>query len=92
MKKTQTMANQWSDNGTIQLDGIPLQKVDSFVYLGREINMKNDLTTGIARRRKAAWAALDSRDYEPDRRCESTGSHISLYGTPGPMLWYRSMD
>ncbi|EYB91984.1 hypothetical protein Y032_0199g1651 [Ancylostoma ceylanicum] len=60
MKKTQTMANQWSDNGTIQLDGIPLQKVDSFVYLGREINMKNDLTTEIARRRKAAWAAMDT--------------------------------
>ncbi|EYB98194.1 hypothetical protein Y032_0133g1759 [Ancylostoma ceylanicum] len=52
MKKTQPMVNQWSDNGTIQLDGIPLQKVDSFVYLGREINMMNDLTTEIGRKKK----------------------------------------
>ncbi|EPB68693.1 patched family protein [Ancylostoma ceylanicum] len=59
-KKTQTMANQWNDNGTTQLDGILLQKVDSFVYLGREINMMNDLTTEIGRRRKAAWAAMDT--------------------------------
>ncbi|EPB66637.1 hypothetical protein ANCCEY_14274 [Ancylostoma ceylanicum] len=60
MKKTQTMANQWSDNLTIQLDGIPLQKVDSFVYLGREISMMNDLITEIGRRRKAAWAVMDT--------------------------------
>ncbi|EYC30868.1 hypothetical protein Y032_0004g1820 [Ancylostoma ceylanicum] len=59
-KKTQTMANQWSDNGTIHLDGIPLQKVDSFVYLRREINMMNDLIVEIGRRRKAAWAAMDT--------------------------------
>ncbi|EPB74002.1 hypothetical protein ANCCEY_06888 [Ancylostoma ceylanicum] len=36
MKKTQMMANQWCDDGEVQLDGITLKKVDSYVYLGRE--------------------------------------------------------
>ncbi|EYC01478.1 hypothetical protein Y032_0107g3826 [Ancylostoma ceylanicum] len=76
MKKTQTMANQWSDNGTIQLDGIPLQKVDSLVYLGREINM-NDLTTEIGRRRKAAWAAMDTvRDITSQIKDTNRRAHI----------------
>ncbi|EPB79261.1 hypothetical protein ANCCEY_01684 [Ancylostoma ceylanicum] len=36
IKKTQMMAHQWCDDGEVQLDGITLKKVDSYVYLGRE--------------------------------------------------------
>ncbi|EYC12684.1 hypothetical protein Y032_0046g1361 [Ancylostoma ceylanicum] len=60
MKKTQMMANQWCDDGEVQLDGITLKKVDSYVYLGREVNMTNELKGEIGRRRKAAWAAMDT--------------------------------
>ncbi|EPB66492.1 hypothetical protein ANCCEY_14417 [Ancylostoma ceylanicum] len=35
-KKTQMMANQWCDDREVQLDGITLEEVDSYVYLGRE--------------------------------------------------------
>ncbi|EPB70434.1 hypothetical protein ANCCEY_10474 [Ancylostoma ceylanicum] len=37
LKKTQMMANQWCDDREVQLDGITLKKVDSYVYLGREM-------------------------------------------------------
>ncbi|EYC27868.1 hypothetical protein Y032_0008g226 [Ancylostoma ceylanicum] len=54
IEETQVMANQWFDDGAVQLDGITLKKVDSYVYLGREVNMTNELKGEIGRRRKAA--------------------------------------
>ncbi|CAD6198493.1 unnamed protein product [Caenorhabditis auriculariae] len=38
----------------------PLQQVDSYVYLGKEVNMSNDLSIEIGRRRKAGWAAFNN--------------------------------
>ncbi|EPB71845.1 hypothetical protein ANCCEY_09068 [Ancylostoma ceylanicum] len=75
MKKTQAIANQWSDNGTTRLDEILLQKVDSFVYLGREINMMNPDN----RNRKTAKSSMGRYGHnsrESDQRHESTDSHI----------------
>lgn len=59
MEKTKVMVNQWCE-GMIHLNGTVIQQVDSYVYLGREINMNNDLTAEISRRRRAAWAAFGS--------------------------------
>ncbi|VDP43822.1 unnamed protein product [Heligmosomoides polygyrus] len=39
---------------------VALQQVDSWVYLGIELNMGDDLAPEIARRRRAAWAAFSS--------------------------------
>ncbi|CAD6191521.1 unnamed protein product [Caenorhabditis auriculariae] len=41
-KKTQWMCNSFCDNGPVTLEGDNLQKVDSYVYLGREVNMLNE--------------------------------------------------
>ncbi|WKY03659.1 hypothetical protein Q1695_004984 [Nippostrongylus brasiliensis] len=60
MSKTQFMVNQWCDTGLGKLNGVALQRVDSYVYLGRELNMENNLAPEIARRRRAAWAAFSS--------------------------------
>ncbi|WKX91158.1 hypothetical protein Q1695_009751 [Nippostrongylus brasiliensis] len=60
MSKTQFMVNQWCDTGLVKLNGVALQRVDSYVYLGRELNMENDLAPEIARRRRAAWTAFSS--------------------------------
>ncbi|WKX95022.1 hypothetical protein Q1695_011906 [Nippostrongylus brasiliensis] len=60
MSKTQFMVNQWCDTGLVKLNEVALQRVDSYVYLGRELNMENDLAPEIARRRRAAWAAFSS--------------------------------
>ncbi|VDO25161.1 unnamed protein product [Heligmosomoides polygyrus] len=51
MFKTQFIVNQWCDTGLVRLNGVALQQVDSYVYLGRELNMDNDLAPEIARRR-----------------------------------------
>ncbi|XGW21982.1 hypothetical protein V3C99_004721, partial [Haemonchus contortus] len=60
MSKTQLMVNQWCDTGTVRLDGKALQRVESYVYLGRELNMMNNITPELNRRRRAAWAAFGS--------------------------------
>lgn len=56
-KKTQCMRNTWAPTGNVSLEGIAIEDVHSYVYLGRQINMTNDLRHEIARRRKAAWCA-----------------------------------
>ncbi|KAK6040725.1 hypothetical protein COOONC_21768 [Cooperia oncophora] len=58
MRKTQTMRNQWCDDGEVYLEGVAVENVKSYIYLGREINMQNDLQYEIDRRKRAAWAAM----------------------------------
>ncbi|KAK6035531.1 hypothetical protein COOONC_26964 [Cooperia oncophora] len=41
MSKTKMMVNHWCDAGTVKLAGVALERVDSYVYLGRELNMLN---------------------------------------------------
>ncbi|VDP40067.1 unnamed protein product [Heligmosomoides polygyrus] len=60
MSKIQLMVNQWCDTGLVRLNGVALEQVDSYVYLGRELIMDNDLSPEIARRTRAAWAAFSS--------------------------------
>ncbi|VDO19409.1 unnamed protein product [Heligmosomoides polygyrus] len=60
MSKTQSIFNQWCDTELVRLNGDALQQVNSYVYLGREENMGNDLASEIARRRRAAWEAFSS--------------------------------
>ncbi|PIO59295.1 hypothetical protein TELCIR_19245 [Teladorsagia circumcincta] len=50
MSKTQVMVNQWCDAGTIKLAGKSLERVESYVYLGREVNMTNNITPEINRK------------------------------------------
>ncbi len=57
-KKTQFMRNSWSEEGQIVLDGSPIVETTSYVYLGRSINMNNDLKEELGRRQRAAWAAF----------------------------------
>ncbi|CAD6197841.1 unnamed protein product [Caenorhabditis auriculariae] len=59
-KKTQWMRNRFCDQGNVTLEGRDLLEVNSYVYLGREVNMTNDLKPEIARRRRAGWAAFNS--------------------------------
>ncbi|CAD6196046.1 unnamed protein product [Caenorhabditis auriculariae] len=59
-KKTQWLRNRFCDQGNVTLEGRDLLEVNSYVYLGREVNMTNDLKPEIARRRRAGWAAFNS--------------------------------
>uniref|UniRef100_A0A7I4Z5R5 Reverse transcriptase domain-containing protein n=1 Tax=Haemonchus contortus TaxID=6289 RepID=A0A7I4Z5R5_HAECO len=60
MKKTKCMRNEYSDRNPVYLQGEPLEDVDEYVYLGRLLNMKNDLKSELMRRKKAGWAAYNS--------------------------------
>ncbi|KIH46254.1 hypothetical protein ANCDUO_23695 [Ancylostoma duodenale] len=66
MSKTQLMVNQWCDAGEVNLAGSTLQRVDSYVYFGQELNMMNNVAFEISRGRRAAWTDFDSRSNGPD--------------------------
>ncbi|KAK6739396.1 hypothetical protein RB195_008089 [Necator americanus] len=45
------------------LNGTNISECTSYVYLGRELNMMNDLTPELDRRRPAAWGAYKSIEH-----------------------------
>ncbi|CAD6195977.1 unnamed protein product [Caenorhabditis auriculariae] len=54
------MKNRFCDQGKVTLEGRDLQEVTSYIYLGREVNMVNELQAEIGRRKRAGWAAFNS--------------------------------
>ena len=59
-KKTQFMKNAWCNGGHVNIDGSPIVETKSYVYLGRSMNMENDMKEELVRRRRAAWSAYGS--------------------------------
>ncbi|VDO43143.1 unnamed protein product [Haemonchus placei] len=58
--KTNVMRNQFSGDTPVILKGGGIEDLDEYVYLGSQLNMRNDLNGELARRRKAGWAAFYS--------------------------------
>ncbi|KAK6737462.1 hypothetical protein RB195_019893 [Necator americanus] len=46
------------EDGGVQLEGSQIVETPSYVYLGRSMNMENDLKEELNRRMRAAWAAF----------------------------------
>ena len=57
IQKTVLMRNKHADQHPVSFHSNPLPETDSFVYLGREINMQKELAPEILRRQRAGWAA-----------------------------------
>ncbi|KAK6756094.1 hypothetical protein RB195_014468 [Necator americanus] len=57
-KKTQFMKNAYCEDRGVQLEGSQIVETPSYVYLGRSMNMENDLKEELNRRMRAAWAAF----------------------------------
>ncbi|KAK6751184.1 hypothetical protein RB195_002886 [Necator americanus] len=57
-KKTQFMKNAYCEDGGVQLEGSQIVETPSYVYLGRSMNMENDLKEELNRKMRAAWAAF----------------------------------
>ncbi|KAK6748579.1 hypothetical protein RB195_001292 [Necator americanus] len=53
--KTMFVRNGWVSDVLFTLNGTNISECTSYVYLGREINMMNDLISEL-RRKQAAWA------------------------------------
>ncbi|EYC34231.1 hypothetical protein Y032_0001g315 [Ancylostoma ceylanicum] len=60
MTKTKVMRSAFSSLQPVLLQGVPLEDVSEYVYLGRLLNMENDIKPEIAMRERAGWAAYYS--------------------------------
>ncbi|EYC10878.1 hypothetical protein Y032_0053g2348 [Ancylostoma ceylanicum] len=60
LTKTMFMRNGWIPDAPFSLNGTTISECSSYVYLGREVNMMNDLAPELGRRKRAAWGAYKS--------------------------------
>ncbi|KAK6749058.1 hypothetical protein RB195_001583 [Necator americanus] len=60
LQKTMFMRNGWVSNAPFTLNGTNISECTSYVHLGRELNMMNDPTPELERRRRADWGAYKS--------------------------------
>ncbi|KAK6740804.1 hypothetical protein RB195_008950 [Necator americanus] len=60
LQKTMFMRNGWVSDAPITLNGTNISECTSYVYLGRELNIMNDLTLELGRRKRAAWGVHKS--------------------------------
>ena len=58
LTKTMFMRNGLVSDAPFTLNGTTISECSSYVYLGREINMMNDLAPELSRRKRAAWGAF----------------------------------
>ena len=57
LTKTMFMRNGFVPDAPFALNGTIISECSSYVYLGREVNMMNDLGPELSRRKRAAWGA-----------------------------------
>ncbi|VDO69306.1 unnamed protein product [Heligmosomoides polygyrus] len=60
LTKTMFVKNGWVSDAPFSLNGTNISECSSYVYLGREVNMANDLAPELSRRKRAAWGAFKS--------------------------------
>ncbi|KAK6755372.1 hypothetical protein RB195_014005 [Necator americanus] len=77
-KKRQFMKNAYCEDGGVQLEGSQIVETPSYVYLGRSMNMENNLEEELNRRMRAAWAAFAAVTEATDQLTEQDlRSHFS---------------
>ncbi|KAK6741686.1 hypothetical protein RB195_009513 [Necator americanus] len=60
LDKTMFVRNGCVSDASFTLNGTNISECSSYVYLSREINMMNDVTSELGRRKRAAWGAFKS--------------------------------
>ncbi|KAK6744254.1 hypothetical protein RB195_011140 [Necator americanus] len=89
-KKTQFMKNTYCEDGGVQLKGSQIVGTLSYVYLGRSMNIENDLKEELNRRMRAAWAAFAAvREATDQLRDQDLRAHL-LDSTVLPALCYAA--
>nr|CDJ81260.1 RNA-directed DNA polymerase (reverse transcriptase) domain containing protein [Haemonchus contortus] len=58
LTKTMFTRNGLVPDAPFMLNGTNISQCSSYVYLGREVNMMNDLAPELSRRKRAAWGAF----------------------------------
>ncbi|KAK6737188.1 hypothetical protein RB195_019714 [Necator americanus] len=86
LQKTMFMRNEWISDVPFTLNGTNISECTSYVYLGRELNMMNELD----RRRRAAWGAYKSIE-DVVKKTRNTRLRAHLFNTTVlPVLTYAS--
>ncbi|EPB77975.1 hypothetical protein ANCCEY_02961 [Ancylostoma ceylanicum] len=88
--KTKVMRNRFADPSPIRLGQAILENTDEYVYLGRLINMDNNLRPEIIRRKRAAWAAYNTIKPAVSQMKNSKLKAELFNTTVIPTLCYRS--
>ena len=57
--KTKWMKNAHCKTGIIKLNNQIIEEVNSYIYLGQSLQMNNDISMEIQRRKQAAWATFN---------------------------------
>ncbi|KAK6736600.1 hypothetical protein RB195_019351 [Necator americanus] len=90
LQKAMFMRNGWVSDAPLTLNGTNISECTSYVYLGRELNMMNDLTPELGRRRRAAWGAYKSIE-DVVKKTRNTRLRAHLFNTTVlPALTYAS--
>ncbi|KAK6764960.1 hypothetical protein RB195_025048 [Necator americanus] len=90
LQKTMFMRNGWVPDAPFTLNGTNISECTSYVYLGRELNMINDLIPKLGRRRRAAWGAYKSIE-DVMKKTRNTRLRTYLFdATVLPALTYAS--
>ncbi|WKX89605.1 hypothetical protein Q1695_008897 [Nippostrongylus brasiliensis] len=90
LTKTMFMRNGYVSDAPFSLNGTKISECSSYVYLGREVNMTNDLSPELGRRKRAAWSAFKSVE-EVVRRTKNARLRAHLFdSTVLPALTYAS--
>ncbi|VDP58771.1 unnamed protein product, partial [Heligmosomoides polygyrus] len=58
LTKTMFMRNGQVSDAPFALNGTNISECSSYVHLGREDNMANDLASELAKRKRAAWGVF----------------------------------
>ncbi|KAK6734690.1 hypothetical protein RB195_018090 [Necator americanus] len=90
LQKAMLMRNGWVSDALFTLNGTNILECTSYVYLGRELNMMNDLTPDLGRRRRTAWGACKSIE-DVVKKTRNTRHRAHLFNTTAlPALTYAS--
>ncbi|KAK6765472.1 hypothetical protein RB195_025404 [Necator americanus] len=89
-KKTQFMKNAHCEDGGVQLEGSQIVETPSYVYLGRSMNMENDLKEVLNRRMRAALAALAAVREATDQLTDQDLRAHLFDSTVLPALYYSA--
>ena len=90
LTKTMFMRNGWVPDAPFTLNGMTIAECSSYVYLGREVNLMNDLASELSRRKRAAWGAYKAIE-DVVKRIKNARLRAHLFNTTVlPALTYAS--
>ncbi|EPB71241.1 hypothetical protein ANCCEY_09662 [Ancylostoma ceylanicum] len=80
LTKTIFMRNGWVPDAPFSINGTTISECSSYVYLGRKVNMMNDLAPELGRVKRAAWGAYKSIE-DVEKKTKNTRLRAHLFNT-----------